>query len=290
MKQPLREALRSGRTLIHCGGTGTELMKRGGVTPGGISNLDYPDIVRAIERDYLAAGADVLLTNTFSMNAYYAQSHVPDHDFRTINREGARITCEEATDDTYVCACIGPVGELLIPFGPADPDVVYAVFREQAELLQTQPVDAFSIQTFYSLDELELAVRAVRDCSELPVIASLVLDPRGYTLMGDTLDTAYARLKPYGIDVLGHNCGEIDGFELAEVFERFGARGEIPLAALVNAGKPQLVDGQMHYDMSPELFTEGCLRLVEAGVQIIGGCCGTTPAHIAALSRAVRKA
>lgn len=286
MRMLLSERLKSKQPLLYCGAVGSELISRGSPAPSGISNLLNPDMVSALDQEYRDAGAEVLRTNTFSMNRVFAKTHLKGHDYREINLRGCQITRKVAGDDLYVLGNMGPTGEMLPPLGTADPDDVYKAFREQAELLlQDGCIDGFTIMTFYSLPELELAVQAVRDVSELPIAASLVLNAKGRTMMGDSLEGAYKTLAPYNISLLGHNCGDITGKELAVVFEQFTARNDIDLIAFTNGGLPKLQEGKTVYDMPPEEFAENNLPLLKMGVKMIGGCCGTNPSHIASLAK-----
>lgn len=288
MKVSLKERLLKKDLLLMSGATGTELIKRGGVMPGGINNLRHPETVAAIQREYQKAGAELFLTNTFSMNRLYCKGHLPDSDYREINRRGLEIALAAARAEDYVCGNIGPVGELLQPFGAVREEDVYDAFQEQARLLSSGAIDGFSIQTFYHLAELVLAVKAVRSVSDLPILASLVLTPTGATMMGDTLDAAYEQLNPLGVEALGHNCGEIEAELLGVLFDGFTQRGAIALISCLNAGQPRLRGTETVYDMEPAAFAEGALLMRGKGATVIGGCCGTTPAHIDAMCRALR--
>lgn len=289
----MRRFLQSGAAIFSDGAMGSELMKRGGIVPGGISNLMYPDLVAAIHRDYLAAGSQMLLTNTFCMNPIYAAAHAPGYDFREINRRGAEIAKSVAADQAYVMGNIGPTGELMTPLGPLNEEDAQAAFRAQAEVLAAAGADCFMVQSFYSLPEIMAAVRGIREVSDLPVLASLVFGPlgkQGKTFMGHSLAECYDALLPLGIDCFGHNCGEIIPEDLAKLMSPLVKRAEIPLFALPNAGLPRFVHGEAVYDMSPAAFGKSMVSLYTAGVHILGGCCGTGPAHIQALVDAIAPA
>lgn len=283
--KPLKDFLKEERLILHCGGTGPELIKRGGVVPGALSCLLYPDLVRDIQREYVEVGATLIQACTFGMNPIYAKMHIPDYDWEEINRRGVALAKESASGKAYVLANIGPTGLMLEPFGPLTPADAEESFAAQIRILLECGVDGFSIQTFYSLEELAAAVRAVRRYSDLPVIASVVLNPNGATLMGETLEQAYETLMPLGIESLGHNCGDISAERLAELMAPLAASAEIPLIACPNAGVPRVVEGKAVYDMTPEEFASGIAILKSCGIRILGGCCGTDRHHIAAAAK-----
>lgn len=288
MKTPFRDRLQHRDLMIMTGATGTELIKRGGVMPGGVNNMVCPEEVVAVHREYQLAGAEIFLTNTFSMNEFYCETHTPEYDWEEINQIAVKMSMENAREGDYICGNMGPVGEFLQPLGMATRDEVFDAFQKQARVLAEGGVDGFALQTFYYLEELALAVEAVRSVSDLPILANIVLTDVGATIMGDTLNAAYERLSPLGIDALGHNCGDIDGFRLGELLEDFNYKGEISLASAVNAGQPKLRDGETVYEMTPEEFARGAVFLRDRGVNVIGGCCGTTKEHIAAVVAALR--
>lgn len=281
MKQ-LNDYLREEPWILHCGATGTELIKRGGKTPGGISNLLYPDLVREIQREYVDVGAKLILSCTFSMNPIYAQNHVPDYDWREINRRGVALAREVVEDRAYVLGNVGPTGLMMEPFGPLTEDAAEKAFSDQAKVLLEGEIDGFSVQTFFSLTELVAAIRGIRRLSDLPIVASVVLNSNGATLMGESLEQVYETLMPLGINVLGHNCGDISFHALAEIMAPLAAKAEIPLLACPNAGIPKIVEGTTVYDMSPEEFAQGIGILKAKGIRVLGGCCGTDHRHIAA--------
>lgn len=284
MEKSFREFLKTQRFILHCGSTGTELLARGGEMPGGINSILHPDWVFEIHRDYVDAGAKILLTNTFSMNSIYAATHAKGYDWQELNRRGVEISREAADGRAYVLGNLGPIGELLTPFGPLTPEDAFASYRDQAQVLLDGVVDGFSVQTFYHLEELKIAVRAIRSLTDLPIAASVVLDPHGNTMMGDSAQTAYEELLPLGIDIFGHNCGEIDPVALGDVLGPLAETAEIPLSACPNAGLPRSVDGKAVYSMTPAQFREGILYLKSKNIRILGGCCGVNLDHIKAIA------
>ncbi len=284
MEQSFKTFLAENKFILHCGATGTEMIKRGGATPGAVNNALLPEAVFAIQKGYVEAGAKILLTNTFSLNPLYAATHVKGYDWQSLNRIGVQITKKAAAGRCYVLGNVGPVGELLEPFGPLKEEDVYESIRQQAVILAEEGIDGFSIQTFYDLRELKVAVQAVRSVSALPIIANMVFTKQGATMMGDTPEKAYRELLPLGIDAFGHNCGDIDFVSLGDLLAPLAEKAEIPLCALPNAGLPRSVKGVTVYPMTPAEFREGVLYLKSKNIAILGGCCGVHVEHIAAVA------
>lgn len=274
--------------ILHCGATGTELMKRGGETPGAISCLTHPDMVLEIQKEYVDAGAKIILANTFGMNEIYAQNHVKDYyDWQEINAKGVEIARKAAGDRAYVLGNMGPTGELLEPSGTLTREEAFRSLKHQAELLANAGADGFSVQTFYDVDELKIAVQAIREISTLPIVASIVIEKHGATFMGHTLRRAYEELKPLEISAIGHNCGGIDFKSLGDIMAPLAKEFTIPLIACPNAGLPRTEKGIPHYDMTPQEFAEGMAYLKKSGVKILGGCCGADRHHIEAAAKVV---
>lgn len=284
MEQSLAEFLKTKKPILHCGATGTELMKIGGATPGAINTMTMPEKVFDIHRSYVDAGAKISLTNTFGMNPIYASIHAKGYDWKEINRRGVEITKRASDGRAYVLGNMGPVGEMLEPFGSLKPEDAYDAYRQQAEILTESGVDGFSIQTFFHLEDMKLAVKAVRDVTDLPIMANLVFNHQGATMMGDTPEACYDALLPLGIDCMGHNCGEIDSFTLGDLLEPVVKKATIPIAACPNAGIPKSEDGVPFYDMSVEEFRRGVEYMMDKGITVLGGCCGVNVEHIRAIA------
>lgn len=283
MKESFRDYLKSQKRILHCGATGTELMKMGGVTPGPVNNLLHPDYVLKVQESFVRSGATVCTTNTWSINPVFAAVHCKGYDWREINRVGVELALKVSQGRTYVMGNVGPTGEMLEPYGSLTKEAAYDAFRQQIEILAAGGVDGFSLQTFFQLEEMKLAVKAVHDVCDLPIMAMMVFNTTGATLMGETPEQCYNELMPLGIDTFGHNCGEIDCFTLGDLFAPLAKTAEIPLTACTNGGKPKTDNGKPVYDLSVEDFYAGNRYLLEKGFRIVGGCCGIDEAHIAAL-------
>lgn len=284
MEKSLREYLKTEKHILHCGATGTELMKMGGVTPGALNNMVHPKKVYEVQKSYVDVGAKLSLTNTFAMNPLYAAIHAKGYDWKEINRKACEISKKVCEGRAYVLGNMGPVGDMLYPFGELKPEQAYDAYRRHAEILAENGVDGFSIQTFFHLEDMKIAVKAVRDVSDLPVFANLVFNANGATMMGDTPEKCYDELLPLGIDALGHNCGEIDFYTLGDLLGPLAEKAEIPLSACPNAGIPKTVDGAPVYDMSNEEFRKGIAYLKDKGIAVLGGCCGVDVGHIGAIA------
>ena len=288
MPSPLLNRLARG-PLLADGAMGTLLYDRGVPYSSCFDqlNLDQPALVESIHRDYLAAGAGLIETNTFGANAVRLAPYGLEDRVRVIARQGvkvARAAREIVGVDALVAGSIGPLGKPLEPFGAiAIPDAE-RYFQAQAEGLLEGGCDAFVLETFQDLNEILAAMRAVRRVSlDLPVIAQMTFGLDGKTLYGHTPVLVARALRSAGADVIGVNCG-VGPQPTIEILQEVIAAAEgAPVSAMPNAGLPQFSGGRFLYLASPEYFGEFAARAVDAGVRLIGGCCGTTPAHIRAM-------
>jgi 5-methyltetrahydrofolate--homocysteine methyltransferase len=281
-----KQRLAAGEMLLADGAWSTEMQKHGlqiGDCPEEW-NVTQPEKVRQIARAYLEAGSDFCLTNTFCANRYrLLRRELPDR-VREFNVAGARLSREVA--DTYgrlVAASVGPTGEYVEPEGLLRKDEMYAAFREQIVALKEGGADAVWIETMSALDEAVLAVKAARDAG-LYCMASMSFDatPEAYqTVLGATVEEATRALDAAGADVIGTNCGNgmPEMIALARIMRAHTAK---PLLVKANAGLPEIVGGKRLYRQTPETMAALIPELRAAGVSIVGGCCGTTPAHIRA--------
>ena len=288
----LMARLATGEVLISDGGSGTYLQEHGleaGSSPE-VFNLTEPKIVRQMAADYFAAGADMVETNTFGGNRIVLQKHGYADQVEQINRVAAEHARSAAPDGRFVLGSMGPSGEFMEPTGSISEQQMYDVFAEQARALAEGGVDALCIETMIDPAEITVAIRAARETTGLPVMATMALDkgPRGYfTVMGTTPTDAAETLTQAGADVVGSNCG-VDIDSMIQIITAMRAATEKPILTHVNAGMPAVVNGQVVYPDTPEHMGELMPKLVEAGANIVGGCCGTGPDHVRAFVRALR--
>ena len=279
--------------LILDGATGTELTKRG--MPQGACTerfvLDHPDVIIGLQQEYIAAGSDAVLAPTFGANRPTLERHgYQADDVEQTCRDLFAITKAHAVGK-LVAGDMSPTGFLMQPFGDTAPEVVYESYREQAATLLDCGVDFFFIETMITAAEARLAVRAVRDLSkDIPVFVSMTVNENGRTMYGDALDAVLMTLVPYNIQGFGCNCSigpDVIARALkpaAPIAKRYG----IPLIAKPNAGMPVIDESGTHFPLTPEDMAAAVDGFVGMGVGIFGGCCGTTPAHIAAIAKAAR--
>jgi methionine synthase I (cobalamin-dependent) len=298
-KPKLRDRIRKGVFLLD-GAMGTQLFATG-VEPGTCNdwlNVQSPGIVQEIHRAYFDAGSDAVLTNTFGANRYALARHGHADKVSEINKAGAEIAAEAAGGDRYVLGDIGPTGDFLEPLGTLRAEQAKEAFAEQVEALRQGGVDGFIIETMTALDELELAITAAKTAGGgLPVLASMSFDKGGAgfrTMMGVDVATAISKMFSLGVDAVGFNCGTATLDEYVELSDAYVAavrssRRKVAVFAEPNAGKPELVDGQAVYKVTPEEFAAACSQMLSAGVRILGGCCGTGPDHIRAVARVLKR-
>jgi 5-methyltetrahydrofolate--homocysteine methyltransferase len=278
---------------------GTQLMARGVVAENGNDrlNVEQPGVILEIHQAYLAAGCDAILTNTFGANEISLARHGLADEVEKLNAAGvqiARQAAEAAGGDKYVLGDISSCGEFLAPLGTLEPSRLKEVFARQAKALCDAGVDGFAIETFMASDEAKVAAEAVLSVCDLPVFVSFAFDPAGddfRTMMGVSAETAAAEFSSLGIRGLGFNCGNLtmeQYFSLAQKFVKLLQGTGIALLAEPNAGKPELIDDKAVYKLSAEDFANWLEKIHNAGAVIIGGCCGTSPAHIAAMTKKLK--
>jgi methionine synthase I (cobalamin-dependent)/5,10-methylenetetrahydrofolate reductase len=249
-------------------------------------NLSNPDLVKDVHLGYLESGADIIETNTFGANRYKLLSHGLDHMLYDINFQGAKIAKKAAENKALVAGSIGPLGRSIVPIGHISAQEAQKAFADQAKALFEGGIDLFILETFNDLNEMQQALLAVKKVSDLPVIAQMAFTDEGKTAYGVSPLSAVKKLEEWGADVAGINCSTgPDGVWKAI---RRMAVCRIPLSAQPNAGFPHVVQGRLIYLASPEYFAEYAKRFIQIGVRIVGGCCGTTPAHIRAIKSAVK--
>ncbi len=273
--------------LIGDGAMGTLLYSRGVSLEANFEhlNLVQPQMVQQVHEDYARAGSQLLETNTFGGNALRLQAVGLEHKVRAINLAGARLARQAAGEQRFVAGSVGP---LIRPRGETVELPVSqraAVLREQMEALAEGGVDLFMLETFAQLEDLELALGIAAELG-LPAVAQMAFIQEGRTRDGVSAEEAARRLALAGATVLGANCGS-GPRELLQVLKRMAAVSALPLSAFANSGFPQFVDGRYIYLATPEYFASMGREMAQAGAVLIGGCCGTTPEHIVALSKAL---
>ncbi|HPX61919.1 MAG TPA: homocysteine S-methyltransferase family protein [Deltaproteobacteria bacterium] len=287
--KPFLEAIRQ-QVLILDGAMGTMLQARGlrpGQSPEEL-NLTMPDVVASVHREYVDAGADIIVTNTFGGSRFKLSHYGLEDRLAEVNARAVEIARQAAAGKAYVGASIGPTGQFVEPVGEIAFDDMKAAFREQAEALIAAGADLISLETFLDIKEIRAAVIAIREVSAtIPVIAMLTFDDNGRSVLGTSPEAAAITLTAAGADIVGSNCGMgVDGIH--DILVRMRAVTGLPLISQANAGLPQLVDGNTIFPGTPEEMTAYHDRLIALGVRVIGGCCGTTPAHIRAMKDALQ--
>jgi methionine synthase / methylenetetrahydrofolate reductase (NADH) len=252
-------------------------------------NLSNPDLVREIHSEYVRAGADILETNTFGATCHKLNEYGLSGSLRDINIAAVRIAREAGGEDTYVAGAIGPLGLRIEPYGPTSFDEAKDFFREQASALLEGGVDLFVLETFSDLSEIRQAIRAVRELCDLPIVAQMTIMTDGNTMFGTTPELLAESLDDWGADVIGLNCG-VGPAIILNALEKMRAVTKKKLSAQPNAGLPRDVQGRQFYMCSPEYMSKFAKRFIQSGAKFIGGCCGTTAAHIKLITDAVRAA
>ena len=293
----LRKRIKEGLFLLD-GAMGTQLIARG-IEVGTCNdylNIDSPNTIFDIHLSYIKAGSDAVITNTFGANEYALTRHSLDEETVEINTAAAQIARRAAGTQKYVLGNIGPSGDFLQPIGTLTPAELKKAFAEQAKVLLAGGVDGFIIETMTALDEISVAIEAVKAVCDLPLFASMAFDSAadGFrTMMGVDVDTAIAKIISLEVDAVGFNCGTLSLDEYVELAGRYASQvkdagKETAMFAEPNAGKPELVDGRAVYKVLPEQFVAAAEKIYSAGINIIGGCCGTAPAHIEALAKKLK--
>lgn len=289
-RPPFLEALAS-RVLVCDGAMGTMLYAKGVFINRCFEalNQSQPELVRDVHREYLAAGADVLETNTFGASRLKLRAFGLGDQVHAINVAGARLAREVAGEQGYVAGAIGPLGVRIEPWGKTGVDEAQEYFREQAEGLIEGGVDLFILETFRDWNEAAAAVDAVRALCGLPIVALVTTEEDGNSLDGTPPEQFGPALAARGADVVGVNCS-VGPAPMLETIERLAdACAGVPLSAQPNAGKPRDIEGRNIYLCSPEYMASYARRFIASGVRLVGGCCGTTPEHIRQIALAVKQ-
>lgn len=302
----LKERIKQGLFLLD-GAMGTQLIAAG-IEVGKCNdylNIESPDTVSNIHKAYLQAGSNAVITNTFGANRFALARHGLAEEVEKINTAGAEIARKAAGQGRYILGDIGPSGDFLKPLGNLEPKDLKDAFTQQAKALAAGEVDGFIIETMTALDEAAIAIEAVKSVSgDLPVFASFAFDRAGSdyrTMMGLDVKSAASKALSLGVDAVGFNCGNATLDEYIELAKKFVSEitslektratsdeRRVMIFAEPNAGKPELVDGRAVYKVSPEDFASAAEKIHSLAINIIGGCCGTGPEHIAAVSKKLR--
>lgn len=282
----LHELIAERGVLLIDGAMGTELFARGLESGGApeLWNIEHPDRVTAVHTEYVNAGSDIILTNSFGGTGFRLKLHQADDRVIELNEAAARVAraaTDKADKKVLVAGSMGPTGELLVPMGTMTIDTCAASFAEQAKGLDAGGADVLWIETMSHLDEIAGAVQGARSVSDLPICATLSYDTAGRTMMGVTGEEAVTRLAELGVDAVGANCGNNLADTEAALAEMRAANPDIVLVSKANAGMPQWVGAELHYSGSPEIMGAHAHRQRAAGIQIIGACCGSAPEHLA---------
>jgi len=290
MREKITEVLKRGEIVISDGAIGTMLQAKGlaGGTMPEAWNLENPEAVMEVHRAYVAAGAQSITTNTFGGNRIRLQEGGLADRLPEINWRAVLLAKEAAGDRAWVAASVGPTGHLLEPLGDLSIAQAEAIYAEQISLLAEAGADVILLETHHDIEEACCALRMAKAHTNLPVFCSFAFDARGRTMMGLRPEVAARRIQEEGGDAVGANCGSGPAAILAALEKMHGAT-DLPLIAQSNAGIPQV--GASHetvWDVTPEQLAAHIQTFIALGARFIGGCCGTTPAHIAAIVAAVR--
>lgn len=286
----LRELLDDRAVLLIDGAMGTELFSRGLESGGApeLWNIEHPDRVTSVHAEYIAAGSDIVLTNSFGGTGFRLKLHQLDDRVVELNEAAARVArraADESGRRIVIAGSMGPTGELLVPMGTMTHETCAAAFAEQAKGLEAGGADVLWIETMSHLDEIAGAVEGIRSVSDLPICVTLSFDTAGRTMMGVTGAQAVTRLAELGVDAVGANCGNNLADTEAALVEMRATNPDVLLISKANAGMPQWVGAELHYSGSPDVMAAHAVRQRDAGVQIIGACCGSAPEHLAMMRK-----
>jgi 5-methyltetrahydrofolate--homocysteine methyltransferase len=284
------ELLSSRRVLLADGATGTNYQDKGlglGVAPEEWL-FDAPELVLELHREFVDAGVDLILTDTFGATPIRLGDSPLAGRSRDVNLRAVEIAREAAGDTVLVAGSLGPTGQLAEPLGTLGPDECAATYAEQAAALAEGGVDLLVMETFFALEEAVPAIRGIQSASDLPLVVSFSFDRGTHTMMGVSPRDFAEAVSPFGVAALGANCGRSLADADAIVVELLDAAGDVPVWVKPNAGVPRMVGDQAVYEATPEIIAAHVGRYVEQGARIVGGCCGSTPAHVAAIAAAIR--
>ena len=285
------ERLQSGKTLVADGATGTNLQKVG-LGAGMHAEdwvLDCPEKILDLEKSFIAAGSDIILTCSFGATRPRLKGARHADEALAINRRAAELACEAADGfNVLIAGSMGPLGQLLKPYGPIAPDEARAAFSEQAGALAQGGVDLLLIETHFAYEEATAAFEGARAATDLPIIVSFSYDRGMRTMMGAKPADVIKKYKAMDAVLVGANCGTtLENME-SILREYADAEPGFPLWAKPNAGMPRMENGQAVYDVTPEQMARFAIKYRDLGARVVGGCCGSTPEHVAAMARALK--
>jgi methionine synthase I (cobalamin-dependent) len=292
-RQSFTDALSSRPWMLADGATGTNYFQMGlmsGDAPE-LWNVDHPERVRDLHRRFIAAGADIVLTNSFGGNRHRLKLHNDQHRVRELNMaavKNARAEADASGRTVYVAGSMGPTGEIFMPVGSMSHEEGVEAFAEQAKALKEGGADVLWIETMSSEEELRAAVEGAA-VAHLPIVTTMSFDTNGRTMMGMTpaVFGAIASSLHHQPCAIGANCGVGASELIATVLGITDARPDAHVVAKGNCGIPQYVEGAIHYTGTPELMADYARIALDAGAKIIGGCCGTSPEHLASMRKAL---
>lgn len=283
-----REMLDNEPVVVFDGAMGTLLYSRGIYINQCYDalNLSNPSLVSSVHREYFEAGAEIIETNTFGANPYKLKVFGMADKVQVINYQGAKLA-REAADGALVAGAVGPLGVRIEPWGKTSIEEAEEAFKIQIEALLQGGVDLIVLETFMDLNEIHTAINAIKSLSDdVPVVAQMTIQEDGNSLYGTTPEIFGPRLQEWGADVVGVNCS-VGPNSTLDCIEKLASVVSVPLIAQPNAGRSRNIDGRFMFMGTPEYLAEFAKRFIYSGVRLVGGCCGTTPDHIRAISSAV---
>jgi methionine synthase I (cobalamin-dependent)/5,10-methylenetetrahydrofolate reductase len=286
----LRKILENGTPLLFDGAMGTELYNKGLFINRCFeeANLSNPSLVLEIHQSYVRAGAQVLSTNSWGASRFKLTGHNLQDRVRDINRKAAELARSAARDEVWVAGSVGPLGVRLEPWGPTSFEEARLAFEEQIRGLVDGGVDLLSLETFSDITEIQQAILAARSVApNIPVFAHMVINPDGNTPMGTPLEWTIRKLDEWKVDAVGLNCS-VGPQPMMTAIARIRKATDLPISLQPNAGLPKVIDGRSIYMSTPEYMAEFAKNFLQAGVQFVGGCCGTTAEHTRAMANSMR--
>ncbi len=286
------DRIKNGEILLGDGAIGTQIQKyySGDMSVPELLNIEAPEIIERIALEYFKAGSQLIETNTFGGSTVKLAYSGNSERVKELNSVGVEIVKNVTKGKAYISGSVGPSGKMLEPMGDGDPTTIKSGFKKQIEILINSGVDIICIETMIDLQEAILAIEAARKISSsIPIISTMTFNktPKGFfTVMGNSIEEVSSALKEAGVNIIGSNCG--NGFEnMVEIAKEFKKYSELPIIIQSNAGQPVNKNGKTVYLETPEFFAEKAKELIDIGVSIIGGCCGTTPEHIKAMKKVI---